>query len=322
MPGSASQEATPASRMHPQRILLVEDSEPAIIQITDILAGQGYEIAVARNGREALAQIALAPPDALILDLMMPEVDGFAVLRSVRGAPATAQLPVLILTARHVTREELSFLKGNHIQELIQKGDISKAELLAAVAKLVALARVQIPRQVEDSGGAGFGVPSLFGDMTAARPSRTARASTGAPTVGAVRRDGKPVILVVEDNLDNLRTARALLSGHYRVIEATDGGSGVAQARAHHPDLILMDITMPVLDGIQALAVIRDDETLRDTPVIALTASAMIGDREAILAHGFDGYLTKPIDAELLAKTIREALDNQSEKIWGASTPG
>jgi signal transduction histidine kinase len=121
-----------------RRILLVEDSEPAIIQICDILAGQGYEVSVARDGRAALAQIAQAPPDALILDLMMPEVDGFAVLQMVRSAPATAQLPVLILTARHVTQEELSFLTGNHIQQLIQKGDVSKAELLAAVAGLFA----------------------------------------------------------------------------------------------------------------------------------------------------------------------------------------
>ncbi len=138
MPNSEAERPAPAGAGAPRRILLVEDSEPAIIQICDSLAGQGYEISVARDGRAALAQIAQAPPDALILDLMMPEVDGFAVLRAVRSTPATAQLPVLILTARHVTREELSTLAGNHIQQLIQKGDVSKAELLAAVARMFA----------------------------------------------------------------------------------------------------------------------------------------------------------------------------------------
>lgn len=135
-PGVAPREpaATPSSG---RRLLLVEDSEPAAIQMRDILANEGYEVVVARGGREALAQIAAAPPDALILDLMMPEVDGFAVLRAVRANPATAHLPVLILTARRVTPEELAFLVGNNIQQLIQKGDISKAELLAAVARLV-----------------------------------------------------------------------------------------------------------------------------------------------------------------------------------------
>lgn len=78
---------------------------------------------VARNGKEALEQIAHDVPDAMVLDLMMPEVDGFQVLAlEVRSEPRTACLPVLILTAKHITREELSFLKSNNIQQLIQKG--------------------------------------------------------------------------------------------------------------------------------------------------------------------------------------------------------
>lgn len=123
---------------HGKCILLVEDSEPAVVQMTDILTEHGYQVQVARNGREALVAVAGTPPDAMILDLMMPEVDGFVVLQAIRGAEQTACLPVLILTAKHVTAEELSFLKGNRIHQLIQKGDISKAELLAAVEKLVA----------------------------------------------------------------------------------------------------------------------------------------------------------------------------------------
>jgi signal transduction histidine kinase/CheY-like chemotaxis protein len=287
--GAGEPEALPAGRG--QRILLVEDSEPAIVQMTDILAEHGYQVQVARNGREALALVAPAEdaptlPAAMILDLMMPEVDGFEVLRAVRGNPATAQLPVLILTAKHVTPEELSFLQGNHIQELIQKGDVSKAELLAAVAKLVALA----PTASQPRPGA-------------ARPATAAYVP---------RSDGRPLILVVEDNLDSLKTARAVLGDRYEVIEATDGQAGVAQARTHRPDLILMDIALPVLDGVAALTAIRADATLAHTPVIALTASAMKGDRETILAHGFDGYVAKPVDAELLIKTIRESLNPDS----------
>jgi CheY-like chemotaxis protein len=246
--------------------LLVEDNEPAIIQLTDILYAEGYRVQVARNGKEALAQIEQTLPAAMILDLMMPEVDGFHVLKAIRSAERTAHLPVLILTAKFVTTQELSFLTENNIQQLIQKGDINKAGLLAAVARMVA------PRR---------------------RPARS----------------GKPVVLVVEDNPDNLATARALLEESYHVIEAQDGRAGVEQARTHQPDLILMDIALPVLDGIKALQEIRQDEILRHIPVIAVTASAMKGDRGTILAHGFDGYISKPIDAELLKKTLREALD-------------
>lgn len=122
---------------HGKCILLVEDSEPAIIQMKDILVAQGYQVLTAKNGKEALEKVDITIPDAMILDLMMPEVDGFQVLKTIRSAEKTAEIPVLILTAKHVTKEELSFLTGNHIFQLIQKGAIGKAELLASVGKMV-----------------------------------------------------------------------------------------------------------------------------------------------------------------------------------------
>jgi CheY-like chemotaxis protein/anti-sigma regulatory factor (Ser/Thr protein kinase) len=270
---------TPPAPGQGQRVLVVEDNEPAIIQLTDILQADGYCVQVAHNGKEALEQIDQALPAAMILDLMMPEVDGFQVLKSIRSVEKTANIPVLILTAKHITKDDLSFLKGNHIHQLIQKGDIDKAGLLDAVAGMVT------PPPPPEK-------PAL----RTLRPRKPARS-------------GKPVVLVVEDNPDNLRTAKALLSDRYQVIGACDGKEGIRQARAHLPDIILMDIAMPRMDGLEALAVIRADEKLRHIPVIAATASAMKGDRETILAHGFDGYVSKPIDAELLKKILREVLD-------------
>lgn len=120
------------------RLLLVEDSEPAIIQLQDILDEAGYSTEVARNGRQALEMIASYKPDGLVLDLMMPDVDGFQVLKQIRQADETANLPVLILTARQVSKEELSFLKGNSISQLVEKGDVSKDELLSALGRMLA----------------------------------------------------------------------------------------------------------------------------------------------------------------------------------------
>jgi signal transduction histidine kinase/CheY-like chemotaxis protein len=259
-------------------ILVVEDSEPAVIQMTDILAGQGYRVLAARNGREALEQIGKTLPDAMILDLMMPEVDGFQVLQSIRSQEKTAQLPVLILTARQVSRDELSFLKGNHVHQLIQKGNVNRDALLAEVGRMVAPPPAPLPAPL----------PRL--------PRQPARP----------RPDGKPLVLVVEDNPDNLLFIQALLQDLCTVVTATDGQEGVEQAKAHRPDLILMDVAMPVMDGILALAAIRKDDGLRQIPVVALTASAMKGNREEILAYGFDAYVSKPIDTALLIKTIQE----------------
>jgi signal transduction histidine kinase/CheY-like chemotaxis protein len=259
-------------------ILVVEDSEPAIIQITDILTEQGYRVRAARNGWEALEEIGRSRPDAMILDLMMPEVDGFQVLRAIRSAERTAHIPVLILTAKHASREELSFLQGNHIHQVIQKGAISRRDLLAAINRMVS-------------------------------PLREEQAP--APIPVRQRASGRPVILVVEDNPDNMITARALLQDTYTIIEAGDGRAAVEQARAHIPDLILMDISLPTMDGIKALGALRRDSALRHIPVIALTVSAMMGNREEILAYGFDAYVSKPIIGGVLEQTIKEKLDGQ-----------
>jgi CheY-like chemotaxis protein len=269
-----------------KRILLVEDSEPAIVQITDILTEEGYLVGTAHDGREALERTDQIFPDAVILDLVMPGVDGFQFLEQIRQMENTARLPVLILTAKQVTPEELRFLKGNYIHQLIEKGDIDKAALLAAVAKMVAPA---VEKRVSP------------------------RSSSTSRRLPEPSEERKPVVLVVEDNPDNMETAKALLQDHFTVLEAVDGKAGVAMAFSHKPDLVLMDLALPVMDGIQALAAIRNEESLRHIPVIALTASAMKGDREEILAHGFDGYLSKPIDEPLLKKTIREALGGNED---------
>jgi len=273
--------ATSASELavvgHGQTILLVEDSEPAIIQVTDIVSRHGYRVLVARNGHEALEHIEKSPPEAMILDLMMPEMDGFELLGKIRNTKLASLLPVLILTAKHVTKEELSFLKGNNIHQLIQKGDVNRNDLLAAIGRMVAK------------------TPKLINTPVRNR----VRKVTANP----------PVILVVEDNRDNMFTMRALLKDSYTLIEAMDGRAGVLEAKKNIPDLILMDIALPVLDGIAALAEIRQEKELRHIPVVAVTASVMKGDREDILAHGFDDYISKPIDEDLLNKTLVRLLD-------------
>ena len=104
------------------------------------------------------------------------------------------------------------------------------------------------------------------------------------------------MILVVEDNDANLKLATALLemAGH-NVISARDAEAGLALARDQHPDLILMDIQLPGMDGLAATAALKEDHATRAIPVIALTALAMKGDEERIRAAGCDGYIAKPL---------------------------
>jgi two-component system, cell cycle response regulator DivK len=117
-------------------------------------------------------------------------------------------------------------------------------------------------------------------------------------------------ILVVEDNEKNMKLFRdVLVATGYRTLEATTGREAVDMASEHTPDLVLMDVQLPDLDGVQALHRLRADARTAAIPVLALTAQAMHGDRERFLAAGFDGYLSKPVDVRELIGTVRQHCD-------------
>ncbi|MCX6277566.1 MAG: response regulator [Bacteroidetes bacterium] len=261
----------------PQKtILLVDDSDPAIIQLTDILTGGGFQTRVASNGAEAISMLEQLLPDGIILDLMMPDIDGFTVLKTVRENPRTAHIPVLILTAKHITKAELSVLKQNNIHQLIQKGDINRIELLRAVTTMVTMDQSKLLAKAQPL------------DSTKPRPQ----------------------ILIVEDNPDNMLTLKAMLHDRYSIIEAVNGKIGVEMALIYKPNLILMDIALPEMNGIEAFRAIRKGPETNHIPIVAVTASAMAGERATIIAEGFNGYISKPVDIGILEKCVRDWVES------------
>lgn len=119
----------------------------------------------------------------------------------------------------------------------------------------------------------------------------------------------KKRILVIEDNLDNMILIADMLKVlQLEVIEAADGEQGILAAAAEKPDLILMDLSLPRMDGWEATRVIKSDPALSHIPVIAVTAHAMYDDRERARAAGCDAYVTKPINMRELAQIIRQHL--------------
>lgn len=116
-------------------------------------------------------------------------------------------------------------------------------------------------------------------------------------------------VLIIEDNAPNMTLAIFLLrSVGHTVLTATDAEAGLALARAEHPDLILMDIQLPGMDGLEATGLLKRDEATRAIPVIALTALAMKGDEARIRAAGCDGYIAKPMRYQDFLKTVSEQL--------------
>ncbi len=118
------------------------------------------------------------------------------------------------------------------------------------------------------------------------------------------------LVLIVEDNDKNMKLARDVLNfAGFRTVEASDGETGVRLAVEHRPDLILMDIQLPGIDGITALERIRSDGKTSAIPAVALTASVMSGDRERFVQAGFDGFIAKPIDVCAFPGQVRDRID-------------
>lgn len=130
-------------------------------------------------------------------------------------------------------------------------------------------------------------------------------------------------ILVVEDNPANRSLMEYLLGAYgHQVASANDGAAGVAAARRERPDLILMDLQMPTMNGFEAVHELKADVALARVPVIAVTAFAMVGDRDEILASGFDGYIAKPIAPETFVAQVQAFLPQAKRNRQRVSVSG
>ena len=128
---------------------------------------------------------------------------------------------------------------------------------------------------------------------------------SGVQWLGASWATEMAKVLIIEDNAANMTLATFLLkSAGHSVLSATDAETGLTLARAEQPDLVLMDIQLPGMDGLEATALLKSDAATRDIPVVALTALAMKGDEERIRAAGCDGYIAKPLAYKEFLATI------------------
>jgi two-component system cell cycle response regulator DivK len=119
-------------------------------------------------------------------------------------------------------------------------------------------------------------------------------------------------VLVVEDNEKSMKLFRDLLRATgYRTLEATSGEEALELAVVHAPDLVLMDVHLPGIDGVEALNRLRGDARTAAIPVLALTAQAMRGDRERFVGAGFDGYISKPVDIVELLASVKRSLQQR-----------
>ncbi len=268
---AAKEKELPENPVSGLNILIVEDNEAAIIQMKSLLEHEGFQVDVAPGGREAIEFVKKKTPDGIILDLMMPEVDGFEVIRHLKSREEKPDIPVLVLTAKDLTRGDKDFLTSHGVHQMIQKGDID------------------IPGFIKK-------VKNMLRDVRAATGEVNTPVKTSTP--------GNRNILVIEDNPDNMLTIKAILGKKYKILEAHNGKDGLLKALDHRPGLILLDIALPGMDGLEFIKKLRSSDDTRNIPVIAITAMVMKGDREKILKAGCNEYIPKPVDPDKLLNKI------------------
>ena len=123
----------------------------------------------------------------------------------------------------------------------------------------------------------------------------------------------KKTILVVEDNPLNMKLVKGLLNiGKYHMLEANDAESGIQLIRTQQPDLVLMDIQLPGMDGLSATKILKEDPSVENIPIVALTSYAMQGDKEKAMEAGCSGYIAKPIDTRKFLQTVSQYLDDHN----------
>jgi CheY-like chemotaxis protein len=230
----------------------------------------------AANGRQALGWLGDHPvPAVILLDLMMPEMDGFEVLDTLAADVAWREIPVIVLTAKELTAAERERLL-RQANKVIDKGTTSRFDIALAVGE--------------------------------AMRRRSARAAVGANTRANGANWMSKVLLIEDNEMNRDMLSRRLIRRGFEVIFAVDGQQGIDLARSQRPDIILMDMSLPVIDGWEATRRVKSDAATRGVPVIGLTAHAMSGDREKAIEAGCDDYDTKPVEFDRLIGKIERLL--------------
>ena len=268
-----------------ERILIVDDRRSEVWFIERILQREDFEVLTAFDGPEGLQKAGEEKPDLIILDTIMPRMDGYKVYRHLQKDPDTTRIPVLFLTNNGKVDEKRIIAKGGHSPAIGLNGQGRGHQAVA----LDCLTKPVTSKEVVDKVQALLQVSKL-----------------------RVRSEEESCILIVDDNRSTVRLAeRVLQKEGYDVITAFDGLEGLRKVREEKPDLIILDIIMPELNGFQVLDLVRQHTK---APVIMLTSEHDIDSVKSTLALGADDYVVKPF-------SIRDLLDRVREKL-GRTTLG
>lgn len=260
-------------------LLVIEDDRVQAQSIIELIGGDDTVSTVVHTGVAALEHLKSQPCDCVVLDLGLPDMNGFALIEAIKQEPNLATLPIIVYTGKELTAAEETQLR-RLTETIIIKDARSPQRLLDETALF--LHRVQA-------------------NLPPAKQQILKQLQQADSTLAGKK------ILIVDDDVRNIFALTSLLEQYQvEVLFAENGRAGIEVLQAN-PDtgVILMDVMMPEMDGYETTQLIRQQERFRSLPIIALTAKAMQGDREKCIEAGASDYITKPVDPDQLLSLLR-----------------
>jgi CheY-like chemotaxis protein/signal transduction histidine kinase/HAMP domain-containing protein len=270
-----------------RRLLVVKDDEAQRASVVDLIGNTDVKTTAVGNGQAALAALKDERFDCLVIDLKLPDMTGFELIKSIQKNPATEELPIVVYTGKELTRKEEKELK-KVAASVIVKEATSPERLLAETSLFLHRVQANLPEPKREM---------------------LAQLNRRDPTLAGRK------VLIVDDDVRNIFALTSVLEGHeMEVLHAENGQRGIDLLKATPGvDAVLMDIMMPEMDGYEAISAIRQIDDFKELPIIALTAKAMKADRDRCLEVGASDYISKPLDVDQLFSLLRVWLYQRDE---------
>jgi len=269
-----------------EKIVIVDDDDIEFERFKSVFKGEKIRIDYISDSELAFSKILESQPDLIVLDLLMPGIDGITLSHKLKSNKDTKHIPIIISTAKDLTEEERDSLYSI-VESITLKSNRHPLDVLKIVRDRL---------QIQES------LPARDKESDNAEGERLEFKSSPQP-----RKNLLGEVLIVDDDPDTLFTINEIVeSCNCKTTLAKNGVECLKVLEKKIPDLILLDIMMPEMDGFQAIDRIRNNPQWSGIPVIAVTAKAMLEDKEVILKHGFDDYIPKPVNPTVMSFKIKK----------------
>ena len=277
---------------HKSKILIVDDEPLNVKLLKSMLSADNYESILAYSGEEALASVAAEAPDLILLDIMLPNINGFNVTEKLKNDPHTRDIPVILITAMDGNENKIKGLEAG-ADEFLNK-PINRTELLARIKSLLKLKNYQDQLK-----------------------THTASKDLFAPAIGKEKAlhgtIDLPSILLVEDDKKHSKLIEGYLHGEpYQISLTTNGKEAISRAQQEKIDLILLDILLPGLNGFEVCQVLKEREQTQHIQIIAITSLSDLDSKIKGIELGADDYLVKPINRHELRARVRALIKKKA----------